>query len=65
MNAVSDKFIDWRDAVADRLPQVGICRAIGIVLGVYLLVTIMLGMFWCISPSLFNVQEQAAEVVAE
>ena len=65
MNAVTDTLIDWRDAVADRLPQGGVGRVIGIVLGVYLLVTILLGMYWSMSPPLFDVKEQAAEVVAE
>ena len=65
MNALSDKFVDWWDAVADRLPRGGIARAVGIVVGIYLLITLMLGLYWSMSPGVFDVEERAAEIVAE
>jgi hypothetical protein len=65
MNAVTDTLIEWWEAFADRLPRGAIGRVLGIILGAYLLLMILLGMYWSMSPSLFDVQERAVEVAAQ
>ena len=65
MNAVTETLSDWRDSIADYLPKGGIVRPLALVLGVYLLVAVILGMYWSISPGEFDVQEKAAAYAAE
>jgi hypothetical protein len=59
MNAVTDTLARWRDTVADFLPLGGLGKFLAAVLGLYLLVVVILGMYWSIPPAPFNVQEQA------
>ncbi len=65
MNAVSDTLADWRDIIAERLPSGGITRGVSIAVAVYLLATVLLGMYWSISPPLFDVNEKARALAAE
>jgi hypothetical protein len=65
MNAVTETLSDWRDTIADFLPEGGIGRPLGIVLGLYLLVAILLGIYWSFPPSEFDVREKAAAYAAE
>ena len=65
MNAVTETLSDWRDSIVDFLPAGGIARPLGVVLGVYVLVTVILGVYWSMSPSEFDVQERAAAYAVE
>ncbi|MEH6634762.1 MAG: DUF2333 family protein [Halioglobus sp.] len=51
--------------MADRLPQGNMGKTVATVLGLYLLVTIVLGMYWSMAPSQFDVREHAAALAAE
>ncbi|MAT93498.1 MAG: hypothetical protein CME59_12940 [Halioglobus sp.] len=64
MNTLSDTIADWRDMLAERLPGGGLARGIGVLLGVYLLVALLLGMYWSVAPVAFDVEEHAAELAA-
>lgn len=59
MNEESYTGAHWRDNVAGWLPQGGVRKVLLIILGVYLLVTIVLGMYWSITPAPFDVQARA------
>ena len=65
MNAVTDTLADWRDTINDFMPQRGIGKWVGAALGLYLLSVIILGIYWSISPSPFDVRERAAALAAE
>ncbi len=65
MNAVTETLSDWRDSITDFLPDGGIGRLLGLVLGIYLLVTILLGIYWSFPPAEFDVEERAAAYAAE
>jgi len=65
MNAVTQTLADWRDNVADLLPQGGIAKALGIVLVIYLLLALLVGMYWSRAPETFDVMERAAAYAAE
>ncbi len=65
MNTVTDKLADWRDIAAEYLPRGGIVGALLAVIGLYLLITVLLGMYWSASPGGFDVQELTAELVVE
>jgi hypothetical protein len=65
MNAVSETLSDWRDTIADYLPTGGFARPLGVALVLYLLVTVLLGMYWSFSPGEFDVEERAATYAVE
>jgi len=65
MNAVSETLSDWRDTIADYLPAGGFARPLGAVLMLYLLVTVLLGIYWSFPPGEFDVEERAATYSAE
>jgi hypothetical protein len=65
MNAVTDTLAEWRDSIVDFLPEGGIAKTLGILLGLYLLVTVILGIYWSGSPAPFDVRERAAATAAE
>jgi hypothetical protein len=64
MNAVTDKLEDWRDSLSDHMPQGGLAKLLGVILGLYLLLIAVLGMYWSVAPSEFDVRQQAAELAA-
>lgn len=43
----------------------GWLRWLGVGLGIYLAITILLGMYWSLAPAMFNVEDQAAEFAGE
>ncbi len=55
----------WRDTLAKFLPQGGTRKILAVVLGLYLLGAIVLGMYWSITPALFDVQERAQALAAK
>ena len=65
MNAVSDKLADWRDAIADFLPGGGVGKAIVGLLVIYLLGALLMGIYWSITPSPFDVRDRAVALAAE
>ena len=64
MNAVTDTLAEWRDSITDFLPQGGIAKPLGIVLALYLLVTVLVGMYWSMAPDTFDVQQKAQDYAA-
>lgn len=65
MNTVLDTLADWRDAVADALPQGGIAKSVAGLLGLYLLLTLLLGIYWSMAPANFDVRERTAQLAQE
>ena len=54
-----------RQKIAGLLPDGGLLRGLGGALGLYLLVALLLGMYWSLTPSAFDVREQAQAFAAE
>ncbi|MDX1735804.1 MAG: DUF2333 family protein [Halioglobus sp.] len=65
MSALSETLAEWRDTIADYLPVGGIAKIVGGLLGLYLLVTVVMGMLWSIAPSAFDVRENARELALQ
>lgn len=65
MNTVSDLSSRWRDSLSDIFPQGGVGKTLALVLGLYLLGAILLGMYWSITPALFDVQARAQALAEE
>jgi hypothetical protein len=65
MNRVTETLADGRDTIRDYLPQGSIAKTLAGLLGLYLLVAVLLGIYWSVTPSPFDVKEQAAIVAAE
>jgi hypothetical protein len=64
MNALSDTVADWRDSLAQTLPGGRWARGALTVLGIYLLLAILLGMYWSMAPAAFDVRDKAAAYAA-
>ncbi|MEM0953656.1 MAG: DUF2333 family protein [Pseudomonadota bacterium] len=54
----------FQDKIALAAPDGGWLRGIGGVVGVYLIVTLLLGMYWSLPPSAFDVRDHAAQFAA-
>jgi hypothetical protein len=67
MNALKETVADWRDTLIEALPggNSGLGRGIILALLLYLLVTLVLGVYWSLSPDHFDVEEKAAAYAAE
>jgi hypothetical protein len=65
LEALKDKFEMWRSGAGDTGPAKNLIRGVAIGLGVYLLVTIILGVYWSLTPSEFDVAARAQQVVQE
>lgn len=65
MNAITETLADWRDTIRDYLPGGSVGKTLAGLLGLYLLVTVVLGMYWSITPDAFDVEERAAAYAAE
>lgn len=65
MNENFDTGSRWRDNLSGWLPGVGVRKALAIAFGVYLLVAILLGMYWSLTPPVFDVQAKAQALAAE
>jgi len=65
METVTDTAARWRDELLDRLPASGVAKWLVLLLGLYLFVAVLLGMYWSISPGSFNVEERARELAVE
>lgn len=64
MNDLTDTS-RWRDRMGLALPQGGTGKVLAIAITVYLLITLLLGMYWSITPGSFNVQNRAEALVAQ
>lgn len=54
----------WIASLRSRLPTGNRARGAGAVLGIYLLLTILLGMYWSLAPGRFDVKEHTGEFAA-
>ncbi len=64
MNAVKQTLADWRDSLVDLVPDARPLRWVLLALVAYLLVALVLGMYWSLSPDHFDPREKAAEYAA-
>lgn len=65
LERITESWTTLKDAVAGMAPDGGWMRGIGGALGVYLLVAMLLGIYWSITPSSFDVTERAEAFAAE
>ena len=65
MNAVTEKIADWRERLAEFLPEGNWVKWVVSVLVLYVVLMILLGMYWSLAPSQFDVQDKAASYAAE
>lgn len=56
---------DWRERWEDSQAEGGLLRWLGIAVGVYLFCMVLLGMYWSMTPSTFDVRERAKLYAAE
>jgi hypothetical protein len=62
--AVKARLGDALDTVLDYFPEGGLMKTILSVVGVYLLLTIGLGLYWSLAPAPFDVEAKATEYAA-
>lgn len=65
MNALKETLADWRDGLFDLVPDARPLRWGLLILLAYLLIALILGMFWSMTPSHFDPREEAARYAAE
>ncbi len=65
LEGIRESWNALRERLATVAPDGGWLRGIGGALGVYLLVALLLGVYWSVPPSEFDVQENAAGFAAE
>ena len=65
LESLKDKFESLGERVSGLVPGGGALRIVGIVLVVYLLGAIGLGMYWSLSPALFDVTQKAQNIAAQ
>jgi hypothetical protein len=63
LETLKDKFAMWRSGSGDAGPGKNLARGVAAGLGVYLLVTILLGVYWSFTPAEFDVNARAKQVV--
>ncbi len=56
---------DWRERGEDSLAEGGVLRWLGIAVGIYLFCMVVLGIYWSMTPSTFEVRERAKLYAAE
>ena len=56
LDGMREIWISARERVSGAVPAGGWLRGIGGVLGFYLVVTLILGMYWSLSPARFDVE---------
>ena len=65
MNVLTETLADWRDTLRDYLPRGGVGKILLTLIGLYLLVTVLLGIYWSIAPAPFDVRERAQQLLDE
>jgi hypothetical protein len=64
MNSLSDTMADWRERLDQYLPGGRLAAVLLTVLGLYLLLAIVVGLYWSIAPARFDVRDKAAQYAA-
>jgi len=65
MDSIRDLVGKLRDSMTAAAPDGGWLRGFAGILGVYLIVTVVLGMYWSLPPAEFDVRENAQRFAAE
>ena len=65
MNDINSSVGDWRDKLDELLPGGRLVSVVLTVIGIYLLICVIVGMYWSITPKHFDVRERAAVYAAE
>lgn len=65
MNDLNSNYSAWRDKLDELLPGGRLLSVLLTALGVYLLICVVLGIYWSITPAHFDVRERAATYAAE
>lgn len=65
MNALTETLADWRDTLRDYIPQGAFGKTLIALIGLYLLGTVLLGIYWSMAPAPFDVRENTQQLLAE
>jgi hypothetical protein len=65
MNDINSSGGDWRDKLDELLPGGRLVSVVLMVIGIYLLICVIVGMYWSITPKYFDVRERAAVYATE
>ncbi|MFV8819751.1 DUF2333 family protein [Haliea sp. E17] len=65
MNTAKELVSDWRDTLIEKLPEGRLFRWVALFVVLYLLIAIVFGMYWSVSPGGFDVRKKAADYAAE
>ncbi len=65
MNAVTETLGEWRDNIADYVPGNKMGKVLGAAVVLYLLAAVIVGIYWSVAPSPFDVRERAAAYAAQ
>jgi hypothetical protein len=65
MNDMNSTASNWRDKLEELLPGGRLVSLVLTVIGIYLLVCVILGIYWSIAPEHFDVRERAAAYAAK
>ena len=65
LEGLKQRWASVRESMSISAPAGGWLRGVIGVLGIYLIVTVLLGMYWSLPPSHFDVQDRAREFAAE
>ncbi|RLQ21147.1 DUF2333 family protein [Seongchinamella sediminis] len=65
MNAMKETLLDWRDGLVDLLPDTRPVRWVLLLLALYLLIAMVLGIVWSLTPEHVDPREKAAQYAAE
>mgnify|MGYP000548199640 CR=1 FL=1 len=65
MSSLVDTLARWRDNVLDYLPLGAFRNTLVALLALYLLGTLVVGMYWSVSPGRFEVRTESQELLAE
>lgn len=65
MNSVNETAAGWREKLDDYLPGGRLASLLLAAVGVYLLICLVLGMYWSLTPEAFDVRERAAGYAAQ
>ncbi|MEM9256692.1 MAG: DUF2333 family protein [Pseudomonadota bacterium] len=65
MGKLADTLANVRDSLESLFPNGNIFKIIATLIGAYLLICVLLGMYWSIPPKPFDVREQTQQLLAE
>jgi len=64
MNDINSSVGSWRDKLDELLPGGRLVSVVLTVIGIYILICVIVGMYWSITPKHFDVRERAAAYAA-